>query len=125
MSQSILIVDDSFTARSKLKEFLTREGFKTLDAENGHQALELFKTGPVDLVITDVHMPILNGVGLLTNIRSHDKNHDVPVFVLTADPEKSIQMQLRELDVKAWLVKPYEEESLLRAIKLVLAARGQ
>ena len=120
MVKHILLVDDSVTARSQLRDVLKEEGYVVHEAENGYMALEIFKKESIDLVLTDLHMPILNGVGLLTSIRRLAENANVPVFVITADAEKTVKVQLRSLKIKAWVHKPHNNTNLLKGIKQIL-----
>jgi len=87
-SGHILIVDDELVIRSLLSEMLSEEGFTVATAEDGAQGLELMNDGQVDLVISDVHMPVMDGGKLVAELRKLDPN--LPVIVLNSIPDRDI-----------------------------------
>ena len=115
----ILIVDDSSTMRESLDLVLSSAGYEVDAAINGVEGLK-FYTEKKDymLVITDVNMPEMNGLDLLSNIRKLSK--DIPVVVLTTETEKEKIDLAKSLKANAWIIKPFKPNDLLSVVsKLV------
>ena len=111
-NMNILIVDDQKLNRSILRTMLTRLGFdKILSACNGQEALELMqKDGNVGVVLTDMFMPVLDGTGLVREIRKMPSLEKIPVYAITADVE--MQNKYKDLDFDDMLIKPITLEKL-------------
>ena len=120
MEKTLLIVDDSFSMREMLRMTLDTCGYRVLEAADGHAALDVLKREEVDLVITDVHMPRLDGLGLLRAIRSHAQRKFLPVIMLTTESDGPIREQGREAGARAWMVKPFSAASLTAVVQRVL-----
>ncbi len=115
----ILIVDDEARIRKLIKDFLTKDGFKTLEAEDGEKALELFEkySKKISLIILDVMMPKLDGWSVLRQIRQTSK---VPVIMLTARAEEQDELFGFELGVDEYITKPFSPKILVARIKAIL-----
>lgn len=85
MTKTVLIVDDDKLTREGLSTMLRSAGHNVIEAEDGEQALDMLKQRMPDLVITDVHMPNMDGVTLVDTIRKNPSTKDVPVIILTND----------------------------------------
>ena len=83
---SILIVDDEFGLAEMLREMLRESGFEVTLAINGRLALEILKEGKVDLVLTDMMMPVMDGAELASAMRSDGKHRDTPIIMMTSLP---------------------------------------
>jgi DNA-binding NtrC family response regulator len=121
MIKYVLIVEDEKTFQLTLMDGLRRyeKDFRVLTTENGVQAKKVLETFPVDLVITDLKMPEMNGVELIGYIR---KNHPyIPVIVMTAYGNPDMESQLRSLGVFAYLEKPIDFTELTEKILDALA----
>lgn len=118
----ILIVDDCPQILSKMRSILKRIGFNKIDeAKNGEQAwafLEIDKTcnEPYELVITDINMPIMNGLKLLRKIKGSEIFKDIPVFMVTTRDEMDVVLKAIELGAKNYLIKPFNEEKIKKKI---------
>jgi two-component system, OmpR family, response regulator ResD len=111
----ILVVDDESRIRDLICDYLHSEGYVTLEAENGEQALDLFqKENDFDLVILDIMMPGTDGWTVCREIR---KSSDVPVFMLTARVETSDEVYGFELGVDDYIKKPFSPRSLVARVK--------
>lgn len=86
MARHIMTVDDSKTMRDMVSFTLRGAGFQVSEAEDGQKALLVLKTLTVDLVITDLNMPKLDGVGLIRALRADPKHRSVPILMLTTNP---------------------------------------
>jgi two-component system chemotaxis response regulator CheY len=116
----VLIVDDSSTARSLIKKSLDVCGLATtryLEASNGREALDILKNEAVDLVLTDVNMPEMDGVNLLRRIKSSPKLFDVPVVVITSLKNRTAEQILKREQAVAVLGKPLSIPEVHRLLK--------
>ena len=118
----ILIVDDCPQILSKMRSILKNIGFNKIDeAKNGEQAwafLEIDETchEPYELVITDINMPIMNGLKLLRKIKGSEIFKDIPVFMVTTRDEMDVVLKAIELGAKNYLIKPFNEEKIKKKI---------
>jgi two-component system chemotaxis response regulator CheY len=110
---NILIVDDQSTMRSLLRGMLGKAGFASLDeAEDGDVALNKMKQHAYDLVISDVHMPRMNGLELLKQARTTETLKHVPFLMVTTESSKSAVLEAIKLKVNGYIVKPFTPETL-------------
>ncbi|MDD5758911.1 MAG: sigma-54 dependent transcriptional regulator [Desulfobulbaceae bacterium] len=109
--RTILIVDDEPNYQIVLSEFLRDEGFETLTADNGQQAIDLVKSHDVDLVITDMQMPGMDGFALLQAIKEH--HSALPVIMITAYGEVEKAVRAMQLGAFNYLTKPFNNDELL------------
>ena len=122
--RKILIVEDSVAMRFSMKDALTRQGFNVLEAVDGMNALELLAKEPdVALVVTDLHMPRMDGQDLLRNLRRDSKYATLPVIVQTTEAQTSAVTKARQAGATGWLIKPVSEQALARAIDRLLKHR--
>ena len=121
MSKHIMIVDDSKTIRNLLAFVVKSEGFKVTTAEDGFDGLEkLYSMGHVDLIISDVNMPRMDGFTFIKTLREQDAYKDVPVIVLSTEgKEQDIAMGM-SLGANLYMVKPAEPAKMIRNIKMLL-----
>ena len=123
MGYTILIVDDSKTVRSVLQRAIdiARVPADTLlTAENGQQALELLEESGIDLLITDIHMPVMTGVELLEALRASERHAKLPAVVISSDSSERRREQLRDLGVHDLLSKPFQPEVLRDVIEAAM-----
>ncbi len=119
-ARTILVVEDNTDVRSLFCEVLWNEGYEVLEAANGAQAYELLldPQQKVDVVLTDLRMPVMDGLALATKLKSHDQLAAIPIVLLSATPMKN-SWQARE-NFAALLTKPCAFPLLLSAIEAVL-----
>ena len=117
MPTSILIVDDEPRYLRLLEANLCTEGYEVITAQNGKEAIEMFSANPVDLIVLDVMMPLMDGFETCQRIRQYS---NVPIIILTAKGEE--YDRVRGLDVGAddYLVKPFSVMELLARVRAVL-----
>ncbi len=115
----VLVADDDPQMRRLIKIVLQREGFEVLEANDGLDALELIEQGSIDLVILDVDMPRLNGLGVLEEIRAQMRTASLPVIVLTALQDDTEEKAL-DLGAQDYLTKPVQTRSLVARVRAVL-----
>lgn len=115
----ILTVDDSSSMRALLRRALTSQGFHVEQAEDGQAALEWLATNDVDLVITDINMPRLDGFGLIERLRAQPRHADQPILVLTTESSDEKKARARAAGATGWIVKPFDPEKLVSAVRRV------
>ena len=120
MMSKIMIVDDSRTVRESLKFFLKEGGYEVLEGADGKEALSMLQNTSVDLVITDVNMPNMDGLTLIGELRKSSNHKFTPILVLTTESQQSIMQKGKELGATGWIVKPFDSEKVLAVIKKVL-----
>ena len=116
--QSILIVDDEFGLAEMLREMLRESGFEVTLAINGRLALDILEEGKVDLVLTDMMMPVMDGAELAAAMRRDHKHRDTPIVMMTSLP--TARPQPKGL-FDAVLRKPFTPELLLETLRRCLA----
>lgn len=115
--QKVLVVDDEENLRIILNRALTKAGFVVEEADSGHQALELLQTGPFDLVISDIEMPLMDGVELLTNIKT--RYPDLDVIIITGYASKYTYVDIMNAGASDYMSKPFDTNSILARIKRI------
>ncbi|AMD89784.1 MAG: response regulator [Desulfovibrio fairfieldensis] len=121
MPKHIMVVDDSKTIRNLVAFVLKSEGFKVSTAEDGLDAIEkLYSLEPVDLIVSDVNMPRMDGFTFIKTIRTQDAYKDIPIIVLSTEgQEQDIQTGM-SLGANLYMVKPAQPEKMVRNIKMLL-----
>ncbi len=121
MSKNILIVDDSKTVRNLVAFIMKKEGFKVTTAEDGLDGLEkLYASDSIDLIISDVNMPRMDGFTFIKSVRDQDAYKDIPIIVLSTEgQEKDIQTGLG-LGANLYMVKPAQPEKMVKNVKMLL-----
>lgn len=119
---TILAVDDSASMRQMVAFTLKGAGFTVIDAVDGEDALEKAKatSATVDLVLTDVNMPRMDGISLIKELRGLPKYKFTPILMLTTESGGEKKMEGRSAGATGWIVKPFNPDQLLATIKKVL-----
>lgn len=116
----ILAVDDSASMRQMVAFTLKGAGHSVIDAADGKQALEIAKTQSFDLVLTDVNMPIMDGITLTKQLRTLPAYRFTPILVLTTEAGMDKKQEGRAAGATGWLVKPFNPDQLLATVNKVL-----
>ncbi|WP_156839996.1 response regulator [Novosphingobium aquimarinum] len=119
ISTRILTVDDSASMRALLNHALTSNGFEVAQADDGVAALEWLAVNEVDVVITDINMPRLDGFGLIEQVRGGTRHRDRPILVLTTESSDEKKNRARRAGATGWIVKPFDTEKLVAAVRRV------
>jgi two-component system, chemotaxis family, chemotaxis protein CheY len=120
MPKKILVVDDSAAIRQSISFILSQEGYETVEATDGLEALNMLgSVGALDLIITDVNMPNLDGIGFIKKARELEKFKFTPILVLTTESQGSKMNEGKEAGATGWIVKPFNSEKLLGIVKKV------
>ncbi|MBN6188680.1 response regulator [Aneurinibacillus sp. BA2021] len=120
MSKRILIVDDASFMRMMIKGFLTKHGYTIADeAANGAEAVEKYKQVSPDLVTMDITMPEMDGIEAVKAIRQMDPN--AKIIMCSAMGQQNMVVQAIQAGARDFIVKPFQEDRVIEAIKKVLA----
>ncbi|PHS29367.1 MAG: response regulator [Methylophaga sp.] len=117
---NILAVDDSASMRQMVSFTLKAAGHTVTDAADGKQALDIAKTRSFDLVLTDVNMPVMDGLTLTRELRALPAFKFTPVLVLTTEAGMDKKQEGRAAGATGWLVKPFNPDQLIATINKVL-----
>ncbi|HOG18835.1 MAG TPA: response regulator [Salinivirgaceae bacterium] len=120
MEKKILIVDDSESIRELVSFTLENAGHEVTKAVDGDDALKYLDGRKYDLIITDLHMPNLNGIELIKKVRAIEEYKFIPILFLTTESQTAKKMEARDAGATGWIVKPFVPEKLLEAIKKVV-----
>ena len=121
MGKKILVVDDSLSVRQMVTGTLEGGGYEVSEAKDGAEALEQFRQDPVDLVITDLNMPKLDGIGLIKELRALPGCRFLPIIMLTTESHEEKKQEGKRAGVSGWLVKPFRPEQILAVVKMVIS----
>ncbi len=115
-----MTVDDAATMRKMVAFTLRGAGYQTVEAPDGQAALTMLQTQRVDLVITDVNMPGINGIELVRRLRALPHMRTVPILLLTTESDAEAKNRARAAGATGWIVKPFQPEQLLAVTARVL-----
>ncbi|HVZ18560.1 MAG TPA: response regulator [Terriglobales bacterium] len=120
MGKTILTVDDASTMRRMVSFTLKGAGHEVLEATDGLNALTLLRSRAVDLVITDIHMPNMNGIDLTRQLRGLPGFVRTPILLLTTESDPGKKAEGRAAGATGWIVKPFSQEQLLAIVARLL-----
>ena len=121
MAKTVMIVDDSASLRQVVSIALKGAGYDVLEASDGKDALHKLDGRKVNLVISDVNMPNLDGIGFLKQLKTNPAYKFTPVIMLTTEAAEAKKREGQLAGAKAWVVKPFQPQQMLDAVaKLVL-----
>lgn len=116
----ILTVDDSASMRAMVTFTLSEQGHTVAEAENGQQGLEQARTDTYDLVISDVNMPIMDGITFITHLRQEANYRFTPILMLTTESGMDKKMEGKKAGATGWIVKPFDPQKLVDVVNKVL-----
>jgi two-component system, chemotaxis family, chemotaxis protein CheY len=122
MTKTILVVDDAMTVRNLAKFALGKGGYTILEAEDGVQGLKVLESNTVDLIISDLNMPNMNGMEMSKHVKESEKTKQIPIFMLTTEASQDVALQGKQIGIMAWIVKPFVPEKLLAAVQKVIGS---
>jgi two-component system, chemotaxis family, chemotaxis protein CheY len=121
MAKKILLVDDSASVRQVVGIALRREGYETVEAANGKEGLAMLDQGKLNLIISDVNMPVMNGIEFVKAVKQHPTCKFTPIVMLTTEGQDEMKQAGKSAGAKAWIVKPFNPPQLLDVVsKLIL-----
>jgi len=116
----VMVVDDAVTMRQMVSFTLKKGGYEVVEAEHGQEALEKLKSVSVDLVITDLNMPVMDGITLIQNLRKMPSMKSKPILMLTTEGMAAKKEQGKAAGATGWVVKPFDPDKLLQTLAKVL-----
>lgn len=116
----ILAVDDSASMRQMVSFTLQGAGYEVVEACDGKDAFDKAKKGGVDLVLSDVNMPVMDGIALIKNLRTLPDYKFTPILMLTTESAADKKSEGKAAGATGWIVKPFNPDQLLNTIKKVL-----
>lgn len=128
MAYNILIVDDSRTMRQVIKKALSLSGLKVgecLEAGNGREALEVLANSWVDLILSDIHMPVMDGFGLLRALGEDDSWRDLPVVMITTEANEQRLQEAMSLGAKGYIRKPFTPENIRSFLSRIMGEKDE
>lgn len=120
MAKVIMTADDSASVRQMVSFTLKQSGYEVLEAVDGRDALTKLGTQKVDMLITDLNMPNLDGIGLIKGVRGGSLNKFIPIIMLTTESQDSKKQEGKSAGATGWIVKPFKPEQLIAVVKKVL-----
>ena len=121
--KKVLIVDDSSTVRQHVSEVLSQVGFEVLEAVDGQVGVEVIeRESALAVVICDVNMPRMDGIELLTSVKSQPKNASLPILMLTTDGQSALIRKAKAAGARGWMVKPFNPVQLVAAVQKLAGA---
>ncbi len=120
MAASILAVDDSASMRQMVSFTLKGAGYEVVEAADGVEALNIAKTRSVNLVITDVNMPNMDGITLIRELRNLPSYKFTPLLMLTTESGTEKKQQGKAAGATGWIVKPFNPDQLLKTVAKVI-----
>jgi len=118
--KTVLVLDDSPSIRQVVRLTLSRAGYLIVEAADGVQALEKLGTEHVDLIVSDLNMPKMDGLTFIARLRELPEGKFVPVIMLTTESDDDKKLVAKNLGVQAWFVKPFEPEKLVSIVKRLI-----
>jgi two-component system chemotaxis response regulator CheY len=115
-----LVVDDSASMRQLLSFTLKQAGHEVIEGANGQEALTKLNGHKVGLVITDLNMPVMDGISLIKNLRSRPETRFTPVLMLTTESQETKKREGQAAGATGWIVKPFNPDVLLKTVTRVL-----
>lgn len=122
MAKTILSVDDSASMRQMVKLTLSGSGYDVVEAEDGQQALDRARSAAFNMVITDLNMPNLNGLGLIRELRKLPDYAGVPIVFLTTESDEGLKQEAKAAGATGWITKPFSKDQLVAVVRKVLGS---
>ncbi|MGE5682395.1 MAG: response regulator [Bacillota bacterium] len=120
MAKTIMTVDDSASVRQMVSFTLREAGYDVIEACDGRDALDKLNGTSVNMIITDLNMPNLDGIGLIKSVRATVQHKFVPIIMLTTESQDGKKVEGKQAGATGWIVKPFKPEQLLAVTKKVL-----
>ncbi|MCE3226849.1 MAG: putative response regulator receiver protein [Bacteroidetes bacterium] len=121
MNRTILVIDDSESIREVITVGLQSSGYNVIKGINGADGLEqLRQSQGIDLVITDLNMPVMDGISFVKEVRKDANYRFLPIIVLTTESQETKKQEAREAGATAWIIKPFSKEKLVNVIKKIV-----
>jgi two-component system, chemotaxis family, chemotaxis protein CheY len=120
MAKTALVVDDSTSMRQMVTFTLQSSGFDTIEGVNGADALAKSDAQPIDIVITDLNMPEMDGITLIKQLRAKPAFQYTPILLLTTESQDAKKQEGKAAGATGWMVKPFNPDQLMAIVKKVV-----
>ena len=120
MAKTVMTVDDSSSVRQMVAFTLKQGGYDVVEAVDGRDGLSKLRGGRFDMIITDLNMPNLDGIGLIREVRADAATRTLPIVMLTTESQDGRKQEGKTAGATGWIVKPFKPEQLLAVIKRLL-----
>ena len=119
MTKRVMTVDDSATVRQVLRMTLEKEGYEVIEADGALQALELYPEDHIDMLITDLNMPDMDGIELIKAVRQKPGVRFMPIIMLTSESQPEKKQQGKNAGASGWITKPFRPDQLLAVVRMI------
>ena len=119
-TNSALVVDDSTSMRQMVSMTLKESGFDVIEGSNGQEALQNVTGKPLSVVVTDLNMPVMDGMSLIRELRAKPEYKFIPILMLTTESQDSKKQEGRAAGATGWIVKPFNPEQLMQVVHKVV-----
>jgi len=120
VAKTIMTADDSASVRQMVSFTLRQHGYDVVEAVDGRDALHKLGAGTVDMLITDLNMPNLDGIGLIKGARALASCRFIPIVMLTTESQDSKKQEGKAAGATGWIVKPFQPDQLISVVRKVL-----
>ena len=122
MAKRVMAVDDSATVRQVLQMTLEGAGYEVIEAVDGKDALNKLVGTQIDMMVTDLNMPNMDGIELIRNVRQSPGNRFMPIIMLTTESQPEKKQEGKAAGASGWIVKPFKPEQLLAVVRMICPA---
>jgi two-component system chemotaxis response regulator CheY len=122
VKKKILTVDDSPSIRQMVKLTLSGAGYDVSEAGNGLEGLNAAKATAVDMIVTDINMPVMSGLGLIRELRKLPAYRGVPILFVTTESDPGMKQEAKAAGATGWITKPFQQAQLVAVVKKVLGS---
>jgi len=120
MAKTALIVDDSVSMRQMVAYTLRQSGFEVIEGEHGQDALNKLDGKRLDVIITDLNMPVMDGITFIKSVRAKKEMKFIPILMLTTESQAAKKEQGKAAGATGWITKPFDPDKLLATVAKVL-----
>lgn len=113
----VLAVDNSATSRREIFESLSSEGFDVIQAENGREGLAALSRGEIDVVVSDIDLPQMDGFAFVRHMRGDPRHAHLPILILTRETNRALRTEGKVAGANAWMLKPVDPKRLVETIR--------
>lgn len=120
MAKTVMTVDDSPSVRQMVMFTLKQGGYEVIEAVDGRDGLAKLRGACCDMIITDLNMPNLDGIGMIREVRNDAVHRTVPIVMLTTESQEGRKQEGKTAGATGWIIKPFKPEQLLAVVKRVI-----
>ncbi len=120
MAKTVMTVDDSASVRQMVVFTLSQGGYEVIEAVDGRDGLTKLRGAKCDMIVTDLNMPVMDGIGMIREVRKDPTHRNVPIVMLTTESQEGRKQEGKTAGATGWIVKPFKPEQLLAVVKRVI-----